>query len=129
MKLLYTRLSTKCVDEVGEKLQRAAVERGFGVLNVIDFGEGLRRHHLEFRRDCRIYEVCNPHRATGLLQNHMNVSTVLPCRISVYEEGGETIVATIRPTVLMDIFQIPDLWFVAHQVQEDLKAIIDASVA
>jgi uncharacterized protein (DUF302 family) len=27
----------------------------------------------------------------------MSVSTALPCRISIYEEGGKTILATLKP--------------------------------
>jgi uncharacterized protein (DUF302 family) len=33
------------------------------------------------------------------MQN-MSISTALPCRISIYEEGGKTTLATLKPTVL-----------------------------
>ena len=45
---------------------------------------------VEFTRECRIYEVCNPQQAKKVLEKNMEISTALPRRISVYEEGGVT---------------------------------------
>ncbi|MBI4574536.1 MAG: DUF302 domain-containing protein [candidate division NC10 bacterium] len=47
---------------------------------------------------CKILEVCNPQRATQVLTANMGVNMALPCRISVYQEGGKTRIGMIRPT-------------------------------
>ena len=39
----------------------------------------------------------------------MSVSTALPCRISIYEEGGKTILATLKPTTLLATLNSPQL--------------------
>jgi len=39
----------------------------------------------------------------------MSVSTALPCRISIYEEGGKTILAALKPTTLLAMFNAPQL--------------------
>jgi len=49
---------------------------------------------VEFARECLIFEVCQPQQAKKVLDQHMSVSTALPCRISIYEEAGDTILAT-----------------------------------
>ena len=38
----------------------------------------------------------------------MSVSTALPCRISIYEEGGKTVLATLKPTTLLAMFNTPN---------------------
>jgi len=37
-----------------------------------------------------VYEVCNPDIAKKVLETKGAISTALPCRISVYSEGGVT---------------------------------------
>ena len=39
----------------------------------------------------------------------MSVSTALPCRISIYEEDGKTILATLKPTTLLAMFNSRNL--------------------
>lgn len=47
----------------------------------------------------------------------MSLSTALPCRISIYEEGGKTTLATLKPTVLLGMFKVPQLAGVAQEVE------------
>jgi hypothetical protein len=42
----------------------------------------------------------------------------------VYEEGGHTKLATIRPTALIALFASPDLRDVAEEVERTLMAIM-----
>ena len=77
-----------------------------------------------FDRECRVFEVCNPQQAKKVLERSMEISTALPCRISVYEEGGTTRLATIKPTSLIDLFGTPALKGVAAEVEATLVAIM-----
>jgi uncharacterized protein (DUF302 family) len=72
-------------------------------------------------------EVCNPHKAKEVLEENMSISTALPCRISIYEEDGKVKVATIRPTMLLNLFDSPELQAVAREVEDTLVRIIDAA--
>jgi uncharacterized protein (DUF302 family) len=74
-------------------------------------------------------EVCNPRKAKEVLEENMSISTALPCRISIYEEGGKVKVATIRPTMLLNLFDSPELQAVAREVEDTLVRIIDAACA
>jgi len=47
-------------------------------------------------RECLIFEVCRPQQAKKVLEENMSISTMLPCRISLYEEGGKTILASLK---------------------------------
>lgn len=57
----------------------------------------------------------------------MSISTALPCRISTYEEGDKIKVATIRPTLLLNLFDSPELQTVAREVEDTLVTIIDTA--
>ena len=54
----------------------------------------------------------------------MSVSTALPCRISIYEDGGKTVLATLKPTTLLAMFNAPQLKGVAQEVEDTIVKIM-----
>jgi uncharacterized protein (DUF302 family) len=52
------------------------------------------------------------------------IATALPCRISVYEEGGITKLATIKPTAMIALYATPELKAVAEDVETTLERIM-----
>jgi uncharacterized protein (DUF302 family) len=82
---------------------------------------------VDFACECQVMEVCNPHKAKEVLEENMSISTALPCRISVYEEDSKVKVATIRPTMLLNLFDSPELQAVAREVEDTLVRIIDTA--
>jgi uncharacterized protein (DUF302 family) len=67
----------------------------------------MAKKRVEFGRECLIFEVCQPQQAKKVLEENMSISTVLPSRISLYEERGKTILATLKPTALLTLFGVP----------------------
>jgi uncharacterized protein (DUF302 family) len=96
----------------------------FGVLGVHDLKAKLAEKGVPFARECRIFEVCNPHQAKKVLEANLEISTALPCRISMYEEGGKTKLATIRPTALIELYRSPELKQVAQEVEDTMAKIM-----
>jgi uncharacterized protein (DUF302 family) len=117
------------IDRVVERLEKAAAENQFGVLGVHNLKEKMAAKGVAFACECRIVEVCNPHKAKAVLEENMSISTALPCRISVYEEGDKVKVATIRPTMLLNLFDSPELQGVAREVEDTLLRIIKTACA
>ncbi len=122
--MLYEIESTKSLDQVCQDLEKATTNHKFGVMTVHNLKETMKKKGVEFDRECRIFEVCNPHQAKRVLEKKMEISTALPCRISVYVEGGKVKLATIKPTALINQFNAPDLQPVAEEVEETLIAIM-----
>ena len=122
--MLYEIESTKTLDQVCQDLEKAVVNHKFGVMTVHNLKETMKKKGVEFDRECRIFEVCNPQQAKKVLEKNMEISTALPCRISVYAEGGKVKLATLKPTVLVSQFNVPDLQPVAKEVEETLIAIM-----
>ncbi len=86
--MLYVLESTKSVEQVGKALEEAVARYKFGVLQVHDLRASMAKKGVEFARECRIYEICNPYQAKRVLEQDMEISTALPCRIAVYTDRG-----------------------------------------
>jgi uncharacterized protein (DUF302 family) len=98
----------------------------FGVLHVHDLQKTLQEKGVDFPNACRILEVCNPQRAVQVLTGNMGMNMALPCRISVYQDGGKTKIGMIRPTALLALFPGgAALKAVAEDVERETMRMID----
>ncbi len=122
--MLHIVESTKPLARLVADLEQAVARHKFGVLSVHDLKAKMAEKGVPFARECRIFEVCNPHQAKKVLETNLEISTALPCRISVYEEGGKTKLATIRPTALIELYRSPELSGVAEQVEDTMVRIM-----
>jgi uncharacterized protein (DUF302 family) len=122
--MLHIVESKKPLEQVAEDLGEAVIRHKFGVLGVHDLKATMAKKGVDFGRECRIFEVCNPHQAKRVLEANLEISTALPCRISLYEEGGVRKLATIKPTTLIDLYSTPGLKAVAQEVEATLEAIM-----
>jgi len=122
----YVVTSGKSVEQAAADLEAAVKQHGFGVLHTYDLKQTLAGKGVELPHECRILEVCNPHQAARVLSADMAMNMALPCRISVYEEGGETRIGMIRPTALLaSLSESPSLRDVAEEVEQATIRMID----
>jgi uncharacterized protein (DUF302 family) len=122
---MLIKLSTdKTVSEAAAALQATVQANHFGVMQVHNLKEAMAKKGVEFVHECLIFEVCQPQQAKKVLDENMSVSTALPCRISIYEEGGKTILATLKPTTLLAMFNAPHLKGVVQEVEDTIIKIM-----
>ncbi len=126
--MLVTLHTDKSVRETAVALQAAVVANNFGVLQIHNLKEAIVKKGLEFTNECLIYEICQPLQAKMILEKNMSLSTLLPCRISIYEDGGKTVLATLKPTSLLAMFNLPQLAAIALEVEETIVKIMQESV-
>ncbi|HVB86741.1 MAG TPA: DUF302 domain-containing protein [Candidatus Dormibacteraeota bacterium] len=112
------------MSETAAALQSAVQANHFGVMQVHNLKETMVTKGVDFERECLIFEVCQPQQARKVLDQNMSVSTALPCRISIYGEGAKTILATLKPTMLLAIFNTPQLEGVAQEVEDTILKIM-----
>jgi uncharacterized protein (DUF302 family) len=122
----YVVTSDKNVDQATTDLEKAVQENGFGVLHQYDLKKTLAAKGVELAHECRILEVCNPRQAARVLSADMGMNVALPCRISVYEEGGQTRIGMARPTALLaSLSDAPALREVAEEVEQATIRMIE----
>ncbi len=127
--MLFKMETAKGFEQVCQDLGKAVVNNKFGVMAVHNLNETMKKKGVEFNRPCRIFEVCNPHQAKKVLERDMDLSSFLPCRISVFIEGEKTFLATLKPTAIVSLFNQPDLKTTAQEVENTLIQIMkEASV-
>lgn len=122
---LIIRTSDLPLDMVCRRLGEVAQKHKFGVLGTHDLKEKMISKGVPFDRECRVFEVCNPQQAQAVLNRAMEVSTALPCRIAVYQEGTRTVLATIKPTALLEMFRAPEVAAIAEDVEASMTRIMD----
>ena len=122
--MLHIVESKKSLADVARDLEQAVARHKFGVLGVHDLKAKMAEKGVPFTRECRVFEVCNPHQAKKVLEANLEISTALPCRISVYEEGEVTKLATLKPTAMIELYATPGLQGVAKEVEATLEAIM-----
>ena len=122
--MLFKLTTSKTVSEAAAALQNAVVANHFGVMQVHNLKETMAKKGVQFGHECLIYEVCQPQQAKKVLEADMSLSTALPCRISIYEEDGKTIMATLKPTSLIAMFNESQLVGVAKEVEDAIVKIM-----
>lgn len=129
MKPFFILDTNKPFDETCSDLKSVITAHDFGLVAVLDLAATLRSKNIGFVENCRVFEVCNPQQAAKLLQLDMSLSMVLPCRISIYTESGQTKIGMPKPVdMLRDLCGFPEVNDITQKVDSGLTAgILDAA--
>jgi len=122
--MIHTMRSAHSPSEIEQRLRDAAARHKFGVLHVHDLKQTLHSKGIEIEPECLVFDVCNPQAASMALRHDMSVSTVLPCRISVYGNATGSTIATVMPTDLLGATGLDGVDELAGEVQREILAII-----
>ena len=120
----YMEVSNKSVQEVVDCLKEVCAKYKFGVQHIHNVTETLKSKGINLGNECQIVDICNPIIAQKFLSEDMSLSIIMPCKISVYSQDGETIIAMNSLVQLVDDIN-PDLIDLAQETQETLLEIID----
>ena len=120
----YMEVSNKSVQEVVDCLKEVCAKYKFGVQHIHNVNETLKSKGIDLGNECQIVDICNPIVAQKFLSEDMSLSIIMPCKISVYTQDGETMIAMNSLVQLVDDIN-PDLIDLAQETQETLLEIID----
>src|SRR4030067_359657 len=88
-----------------QKTTDALKTEGFGVLTQIDMKATLKQKlDVEFRRYV-ILGACNPPLAYLALSANLDVELVLPCNVTVYENGETSVVTAVDPVEMLGVLK------------------------
>lgn len=112
-------------DTVVEQTINALEGEGFGVLCDIDVQQTLKKKLGEDFRQYRILGACNPPLAHQALEEELQLGTLLPCNVVVYEtDDGEIGVSAVDPEAMLSIVDNPELDVVASEVRERFERVL-----
>ncbi len=111
-----------------EAVTAALKKEGFGILTKIDMREKFREKlGIDFPNYV-ILGACSPANAYKAVQAEEHIGLMLPCNVIVYEKGGKTAVAVIKPSVAMSSIDNAALKPLALEVETMLKRAFDSMV-
>ena len=114
------------VDELIPLLKMAINSNNFVFIRQQTLYEGLAGDTPE--KPVRVLHFCSFGLLDKALQTDERVGTFLPCQITVYREGGQTVMSAINPKALSPLFHKPELELYCTLVSERyLKIMREAS--
>ena len=124
--MYYIVDTPKSFEQASTDLEAAVKRHQFGVLHVHDLGNTLRGKGVDFKDECKVFEVCNPGQAAKVMGLDMRLNMALPCRISVYTEQGQTRIGLIKPAeMLAGLSQDAALLQIANEVEAQTLQMVD----
>lgn len=124
----YTVETKKSMDEAVESLEANLMEQKFGVLWNFDLKDKLHEKGLEFEKEFKILEVCNPKEAQRVLNENTLAGYFLPCKMVVYTEDGTTKIGMPKPTSLIQMVEDENIQAIAKDIEKRLIGCIDQTV-
>ena len=113
-------------EQAVQKTTDALKAEGFGVLTQIDVKATLKQKiNADFRRYV-ILGACNPALAHRALSANLNVGLLLPCNVTVYEEGDGSVVTAIDPVEMLGALKEDS---VAHEVAVEARTRLQRVIA
>ena len=124
--MYYIVDSDKSFEQAVNDLDAAVKQHGFGVLHIHDLGNTLRSKGIDFKENCKVFEVCNPKQAAKVLAADMRLNMALPCRISVFTENKKTKIGLIKPVEMLSALSKDEsLINTAKEVEEKTKLMVN----
>ncbi|MBI0580957.1 DUF302 domain-containing protein [Neobacillus cucumis] len=124
----YTVGTDKSVEEAIQRLEERLKEEKFGVLWNFDIKEKLQEKGLDFQKEFKVLEVCNPQEAFRVLNENEMAGYFLPCKIVVYEDSGQTRIGMPKPSALISLLNDEGLKQFAKDIEDRLISCIDKSI-
>lgn len=123
----YTRTVSYSQPEALGRLKEALRENRWGVLADIDVKGVLKEKVGADIESYDILDVCNPRLADQALKLNKKAGLVLPCKMAIYSDGGETRVGLYLPTRMLpvEMEKREELMRLAEEAEGALKKVID----
>lgn len=115
----------KSLEEAIQAIGDALKKRSFSVLWDLDLQKKLEEKGFPGGPAFRVLEVCNPAKAKEALDLEPSVGYFLPCKVVAYEEAGQTKIGLLRPTILTQHFDGPEVKRLAEDVEEILVSALE----
>lgn len=114
-------------EEAVAQVTAALKEEGFGVLTEIDVRSTLKEKlNVEFPRYV-ILGACNPQLAHEALRKEVEIGSLLPCNVVVYDDqAGGSVISAVDPRTMMGVVQNTELDPIGNEAAERLQRALSA---
>jgi len=103
------------------RARNAFGREGFGVIAEIDFRDTLRTKLDKDIGPFWVLEICNPKLADRALAADRKAGLLMPCKVAVWQEGKDAIVAALDPEVAVAVTGNQALAAIAREAQRHVE--------
>jgi uncharacterized protein (DUF302 family) len=115
------RLADTAPEVALERVKNAFSREGFGVVAEIDFRDTLERKLDKDIGPYRVLEICNPMLADRILALDRAAGLLMPCKVAIWQEGKDAVVAALRPEAAAAIAGLEGLAPVAQEAERRIE--------
>jgi len=127
MDFCYSIKTSKNINQIISDITKNLKEIDFGLLGTLDFKQIFEKKGIEFERNYKLLEICNPNAAKNILEANPDLGLLLPCTIAVYQKDSQNIISLAKPTSLLSIISDDNLQKLGSEIEEKLIEIIEKS--
>ena len=121
----YSRLVRCSFDEALDRTKKTLQQQGFGVQAELNLSTALKEKlAVDVPRQV-ILGACNPQLAYKALQAEPEISLLLPCNVTVRQNGSDVEVSVIDAEKLMEFAQNPKLKPLATEAKRRLQTVLE----
>jgi uncharacterized protein (DUF302 family) len=103
------------------RAKNAFSREGFGVVAEIDLRDTLERKLDKDIGPYWVLEICNPMLADRTLAVDRMAGLLLPCKVAVWQDGKDAVVAALRPEVAVSISGLAGLEPIALEADQRIE--------
>ena len=124
LKYGYSKTASGTFDQILDRVRNALQQEGFGVQAEINISNALREKlGVEVPRQL-ILGACNPQLAYKAMQAEPEISLLLPCNVTLRQNGDRVEVAVIDAEKMMQFLGNPELQPIAEEVKRRLQSVL-----
>ncbi|HEX5433552.1 MAG TPA: DUF302 domain-containing protein [Candidatus Angelobacter sp.] len=120
----YSKTVSGTFDQALDRVRNALQQEGFGVQAEINISNALREKlGVEVPRQL-ILGACNPQLAYKAMQAEPEITLLLPCNVTLRQNGEQVEVAVIDAGKLMQFVGNPELHPIAEEANRRLQSVL-----
>jgi len=124
--MINENISQYNLEETSQLIQKNAKDAGWKIPKAYEFHKMLAKDGHQFA-PVTVFELCQPHHAANILSdfNSRSVSSLMPCRVALYENAQGQVVVSRMNSGLMSHFFNDNVQNVMQKAVAETEAILD----
>lgn len=98
----YKIISNQSIEEISKKVPEACEKHKFALLTTYNYHEIVKDKGFPINRKVYVYEICQAKTAAAILTDFPHFSIFMPCKLTIYEENGNTVISTMNMEIILN---------------------------
>lgn len=128
IKMFTLKLETRQpIEAIAQSVGQECENHKFALLQTYIYHDIVKEKGFPIQRKVFIYEICQAKTAALMLTTNPEFSIFMPCKITIYEEAGKTVIATMNMEIMLNAVKSnPELYQEASSIFSTLKSLMTA---